>query len=111
MAVRTAKQLEETAYEAVRAKPFTKINGQPSWKAQKNLETEACKVAMDADVSYPWAGDFGLLAKVVGAVKYKEEMGQDYSQPTQTETYESKITKDTPTHERAMIVALNEEAR
>ncbi len=33
---------------------------------------------MDADVSYLWAGGFGLLAEVVGAVKYKEETGQIY---------------------------------
>ena len=50
MAIRTAKQLEETAYEAVRAKPFTKIRGQPSRKARKNLEAEACELAMDAEV-------------------------------------------------------------
>ncbi len=66
------KQLEETVYEAVRSKPFTKIRGQPSRKARKKLEAEACKVAMNADVSYPWAGDFGLLAELVGAVKYKK---------------------------------------
>ncbi len=82
------------AYEAVWAKPFTKIRGQPSKKAQKNLEAEACEVAMDADVSY-----YGLLAKVVGAVKYKEEKGQECRQPIQPETYDSKITKDTPTHQ------------
>ncbi len=78
MAIRTAKQLEETAYEAIWAKPFTKIRGQPSRKARKNLEAEACEVAMDADVSYPWAVDYGLLAKVIGATKYVEETGQKY---------------------------------
>ncbi len=107
MAIWTTKQLEEMAYEAVRAKPFTKIRGLPSGKVRKSLEAEACKVAMDADVSYPWAGDFVLLDKVVGAVKYKEETGQEYSQPTQPETYDSKITKDTPTHEHEMMVARN----
>ena len=111
MTIRTAKQLEEKAYEAVRSKPFTKIRGQPSRKARKNLEAEACEVAMDADVSYSWAGDYGLLAKVIGATKYAEETGQKYIQPTQPETYDSNITKDTPAYEREMLVAKNEEAR
>ncbi len=66
---------------------------------------------MDADVSYPWAGDYGLLDKVIGADKYKEETGQKYTQPTQPETYDSNITKDTPTHQREMMVARNEETR
>ncbi len=48
MTIRKAKQLEETAYEAERAKLFTKIRGQPSRKARKKLEAEACEVAMAA---------------------------------------------------------------
>ncbi len=95
MAIQTEKQLEETAYEVFRTKSFTKIMGQPSRNAQKNLQTVACEVTMDADVSYLWAGDYGLLAKAAGAVKYKEETRQEYSQPTQPETYDAKITKDT----------------
>ena len=91
MAIWTAKQLEETAYEAVRAKPFTKIRGQPSRKARKNLEAEACEVAMGADVSYPWEGNYILLAKVIGADKSKEETGQKYIQPTQPKTYERNV--------------------
>ncbi len=59
---------------------------------------------MDADVSYLWMGDFGLLAEVVVAVNYKEEMGQVYVQLSQSETYDSKITKDAPMHECKMMV-------
>ena len=110
MGVRTAKQLEETAQEAVRAKPFSKIRGKPSRKARKNLENEAAEVAMDAEVSCPWTGNFGPLAEAAGAEKHKEETGLVHEKPVQPPTHDPKITKDAPMHQREMMVALNEEA-
>ena len=111
MAIGTAKQLEETAHEAARSKPFTRIRGQPSRKARKNLEAEASEVAMGTDVSCNWSGDFGLSAEAVGAEKHQEETGRAHSEPTQPDTCDSQITKDTTAFEREKMAALHEKSR
>ena len=47
------------------ATPFTRIQGLPTWLQKTQLIKEMEDVAMNCDVSYPWAGEFGLLAMVI----------------------------------------------
>ena len=45
---------------------------------------EAEQIGLDMSVSYPWAKDFGLLAKISGAAKYLLDTGHNYVAPTQS---------------------------
>ena len=60
--------LEATTYEKVRNKKFTRIHGKPTWSSKEELLREAEEVALECDNHYPWAGEFGLLATVIGQV-------------------------------------------
>ena len=62
-------KLEKEVYDTIRAKPFTKILSKPTW-AQKELMLEESKeIALDCNVSYMWAGDYGLLAEIEGTAQ------------------------------------------
>ena len=72
--------LEASTCAEVTAKPFTRIPGKPSWKQKEALITEANNIAMTMHVSYPWAGENGLMAVIHGAEKYLADthpMGTD----------------------------------
>ena len=75
--------LEATTYEKVRNKKFTRIHGKPTWSSKEALLREAEEVALECDVHYAWAGEFGLLATVIGTVRYLAEAGLNYVVPVQ----------------------------
>lgn len=63
--------LEKAIFDAIRARPFTKIAGRkPTWRQAENLIKEMQEAGLSCDVTYDWAGEFGLLAEIVGAAKY-----------------------------------------
>ena len=62
--------LEETAYQKVRAKPLTRIHGRPKWLQVRRMSREMRKQAIKYRVTYPWSSNFGLTAVVVGAARY-----------------------------------------
>jgi hypothetical protein len=67
----TAKQAETTAFESVRATPFTKVHGRPTRCDYKILKEEACTLASKVeDITYPWSknttDNYGLLANILG---------------------------------------------
>ena len=62
--------LEEKTYERCRAQSFNIINDRPDYCQLKKLEQQAERLGCEFSVSYNWAGDFGLSAAVIGAVKY-----------------------------------------
>ena len=43
-------------------------------------------MAIDCDVHYDWAGEFGLLATVIRLLRYLTEEGLDYVKPVQPPT-------------------------
>ena len=62
--------LEKQVYEEIRAEPYTRIPGRPSWRSKEALVKEARKHALQQRVSYDWAGRYGLLAEIIGAARY-----------------------------------------
>ena len=75
--------LEATTYEKVRNKKISRIHGKPTWSSKEELLREAEEVALECDVHYPWAGEFGLLATVIGQARYLAEAGLNYVTPVQ----------------------------
>ena len=62
--------LEKQIYEEIKASPFTRIHGKPTWRAKEKLVREARERAIKQRVSYDWAGQYGLLAEIIGAARY-----------------------------------------
>ena len=75
--------LETSTYENVRNKKFSRIHGKPTWSHKEALMREAEEVALDCDVHYTWSGDFGLLATILGQVRYQAEAHLNYVTPIQ----------------------------
>ena len=66
--------LEKATFDATRARPFTKITERkPTWRQVESLIKEMMDAALSGNVTYDWAGEFGLVAKIVGAVKYASD--------------------------------------
>ena len=74
--------IEKATQTAIVESPFTRIQGLPTWLQKTQLIEEMEEAAMACDVSYPWAGDLGLLARVDGHVKYLARTGLIYVEPT-----------------------------
>ena len=65
--------LEKQIYEDVRAEPYTRIHGRPSWSDKERLIKESKVHALRNKVSYDWSGQYGLLAEIIGAARYAIE--------------------------------------
>ena len=102
----TAKQVETTAHEAVRATPFTRVHGRPKCKDYETLKDEASALASEVeDITYAWSRDateeYGLFADILGFDEYDELTGIDmYTIPMEPASYDPTVTNTTPTHER-----------
>ena len=73
--------IEKATREAVVENPFTRIQGLPTWLQKTQLIEEMEEAAMRCDVSYPWAGDYGLLALIDGPDTYLTRTGLDFIAP------------------------------
>ena len=62
--------LEKQVYEDIRATPFTRIHGRSTWRAKEKLLKEAKGPALKQRVGYDWAGQYGILAEIIGAARY-----------------------------------------
>ena len=70
------------AYQAVKARLFTRVCGRPTWETKEHFLEEARETAMIFDqVTYDWCGEYGLLAEIEGATRYKTLTGLDYTAP------------------------------
>ena len=102
----TARAAEASAYDNVRANPFTRIHGRPTRSDYEIIKHEAATVASEVeDITYAWSRDpttgdeYGLLAKILGLDEYDHQTGIDsYMEETEPMTYDPAITVATPTH-------------
>ena len=70
------------AYQAVKARSFTRVCGRPTWENKEVFLAKARETAMIFDqVFYNWCGEYGLLAEIEGTNKYKTLTGLDYTAP------------------------------
>jgi hypothetical protein len=70
----TAKQAKTTAFESVRATPFTRVHRRPTRCDYKILKEEACAlVSKVEDITYSWSknatNNYGLLPNILGIDK------------------------------------------
>ena len=63
-------ELEKSTYETIREHRFTRILSKPPWEQKEDLIQEASDIAVEMEVTYPWADDFGLLAMVIDDIWY-----------------------------------------
>jgi len=105
----TAKQAETTAFESVRAKPFTRVHGRPSRCDYKILKEEACAPASEVeDITYVWSknltDNYELLANIMGVDEYDDLTGiGTLIIPNEPEFYNPNITNATPTYTRKQM--------
>ena len=62
-------------------KTLSRIYGKPMWRNKEDLLPEAGEVTLNCDVHYAWAGEFGLLATILGPVRYLAETHLNYVVP------------------------------
>ena len=74
---------KKSIYKTTHIKPFTSIPVKPTREQKNILVEEAGQLGLEINVSYTWAGDYGLLPKIHGAAKYLSNTGHNYSIPTQ----------------------------
>ena len=79
-------EIESTTYDSVRQKTLSRIHGKPSWRQKEDLIQEAGDIALECDVSYDWAGDYGLLAVISGPTRYLAQATLAYVEPVQPVT-------------------------
>jgi len=111
MKVSTTMSAQKAVYDAIHAKPFTRIHGRPTRKSYDRLLEEACELASGFDVPYEWAGDHGLLAKVLGAEAYMRITGKNYVEPVPVEPFNPLINQSTTDYQKAKKAAEYEEIR
>ena len=107
----TARAAETSAYENVRANPFTRIHGRPTRGDYEIIKHEAATLASEVeDITYAWNRDpvtgdeYGLLAEILGLDEYDHQTGIDtYVEETEPSTYDPAITVATPTHTRKRL--------
>ena len=100
----SAKQAKTTAFDAVRATPFTRVHGRPTRKDYKILKEEASALASKVeDITYTWTKDamtnYGLLADILGFNNYYKLTSIDtYAIPNKPAPYNPTIMNATLTH-------------
>ena len=85
------ESVRQQTRDAVLARPFTRVAGKPTFEQKEKFIEEAEDLAMNFAVSYPWSGQHGLLAEVMGARKYLAETGKHYVPPARPPVYDPQI--------------------
>jgi hypothetical protein len=102
----TMRAAKITAFENVRAVPFTKNHGRPSRSDYEILKLKAATLASKIDnITCAWSCDavtgeeYRLLAKILGLNEYDHQTGiNTYAKEAKPDTYDPSITVATPTH-------------
>ena len=71
----TAAELERVqsdARERVRANPFTKVNGKPTWTDRVLFLKESKRLAVKFKNKYQWSGKYGFAWEIMYVEEYKD---------------------------------------
>ena len=69
------EQIRKEARERVEANPFKKTTGKVVWDDVEHFEEEARDLAMNFEVAYDYAAEYGLCVLVMPDNEYEEETG------------------------------------
>ena len=71
------KRLEDSVYDAVRARPFRKIDGKAEWGVVVEWEEYSHDIAIVHQPSYGFAEKYGLVFLTMTGVEYHTETGAE----------------------------------
>jgi len=92
----------KNACQAVIDRPFTRICGKPSWEEKEGLLRESRDVSMIfTQVSYDWAGEYGLLAEIEGGTKFTALTTKQYTAPVRPPAQDPGIVSGNITDKQA----------
>ena len=100
--------LDDATYKWIRARPFTRIHEKPTWDQMERLHEEAADVAMGCDMSYTWSSGHGILAEILGPVKYLAETTFVYVEPTKPPHQHAGIAANTTRYQTRVLTAAND---
>ena len=84
-------QAEKAAFDTVHKHPLTRILGWPTRTQQDKLVEEISNLALECNVTYKWAGDYGLLVEIMGNGAYLLLTGKEYTKPTKPPKYQDNL--------------------
>ena len=106
------ESVRQQTRDAVLARPFTRVTGKPTFEQKEKFIEEAEGLAMNFAVSYPWSGQHGLLAEIMGAHKYLAETGKHYVPPARPPVYDPAIIREGLTQAQIRVAqAMNDAAK
>ena len=77
---------------------------------QDKLAKEISDLALECNVTYKWAGDYGLIAEIMGNGAYLLLMGKEYTEPKEPPKYPTDLDKNSSKDEQDRAIAeLDEE--
>ena len=62
------------------------------WPQKENMRSELEELTINVKVHYNWAGNYGLLAMVIGTARYQTDTTLVYIPPTQPQNRHAGIT-------------------
>ena len=104
--------MDKSAYEVVRASPFTQIHGKPTWTNKVTLVKGISTITIQIDVTYDWVSGYGMLAEIMGAKAYDAKYAPlVYVEPTRPDVTHRGITNGSAGHLREQVTRENEESK
>jgi len=94
-------------HDTVVGRPFTRTPGLPTWGQKEKFLEEAEEVALEFIVNHAWAGEHGLLAEIMGPVKYQSKTGKEYVPPPRPPVVDPQVLAWHLTDKAARIATLN----
>ena len=82
--------------------------GNPTWAQVEKVRQDLCNLALEVEVSYDWAGKYGLLGVIMGAVKYHSETGLNMIDPTKPPNTHAGIAAASTAHNTRVLTEGND---
>ena len=91
------------AYQRAKDTTFTRVAGLPSWEQKERFYAEAQDLALTYDnVSYEWAGEYGLLAEIIGATRMNTLTNVTYVLPVKPPPVDPDVEAGNLTEKKAL---------
>ena len=99
--------VRKDTHDTVVGRPFTRTPGLPTWEQKDKFLEEAEEMALEFTVNHEWAGKFGLLAEIIGPVKYLAKTEKVYVPPPRPPVVHPDVLAGHLTDKAARIATLN----
>ena len=72
--------------------------GKPTWAQVEKVRQDLYDLALELEVTYDWAGEYGLLGVIMGAPQYHSETGLNVIDPIKPPNTHAGIASITTAH-------------